>query len=344
MSPHEPDTLREGQESPQIPDAELEEIYDPFGTRRDEKPPRGWDERFWDDVRVRIEDSRGKPQDGQLPDPGRWRRRGARATGALVVLLIAAGIVAVWRGELADGPRSPAFPPTLVLVNGSDLPDVEVDWARLDGLPSGVAVFRSVDPDVSYVYIDARLPVRAARPIPRDGAVAHATTRANVQESIVRANERGADPPAFGSIGLVRMFRGRILPSTQEVEVTTFFRDPGFLQLSGAEGGTQEGGLDEEIGAHARTVFSLGEVTSLGVSRMALAGGTVVVDGGPHVTRLSIEGHPIGPDAARLLVTQSNEAREVVAASVVARRGKTVILAGGGPSQDDLLLVCLTLL
>ena len=28
---------------------------DPFGSRPDEKPPFGWDERYWDSVRERIE-------------------------------------------------------------------------------------------------------------------------------------------------------------------------------------------------------------------------------------------------------------------------------------------------
>ncbi len=328
---------RDGSEPRGLPD-----LDDPFGTRRDEKPPSGWDDRFWDDIRNRIEDSRGRPEHGKLPDPGRWRRLGARATGALVVLLIAAGFVAASRSGPGDGPRTTAFPPTVVRVDGSDLPDVEVDWARRDGRDAGVAVFRSVDPDVSYVYIDARLPARAARAIPGDGAVAHATISSGEPEAIVRA-DRPSEAAALAGIGLVRMFRGRVLPSTQEVEVTTFFRDPGFFQLAGPDAAPQDG-LEEEVGAHARGVFSLGEVTPLGTSRMALTGGAVVVDGGPHPTRLSIRGQSVGNDAARLQVTQSYEGREVVAASLVARRGTTIILAGGGLAEDDLLLVCLTLL
>jgi len=307
--------------------AQQDEQYDPFGSRPDEKPPRGWDDRFWDDVRVRIEDSRSGDDEGKLPDPGRWRRRGARAAGALTVLLFFAGVVAALRWQHAR--VSPGVvAPTVVRVLGTDLPDVEVDWARLGGHDAGAAVFRSIDPDISYVYIDQSLPPRTAHAVSRDAAVVSGAIR--------------ADEPQ----GLIRMFRGRLIPSTQEVEVTTFFRDPGFLLLSGADGaGAQDAGLDEEIVAHARGVWSLGEVTPLGASRMSLAGGAVVVDGGPHLMRLTIEGQPVGPDSARLLVSQSNEGKEVVATSVVARRGRTIILAGGrNPSEGDLLIIAFTYL
>lgn len=309
--------------------AQYDEPYDPFGSRLDEKPPRGWDDRFWDDVRVRIEDSRGSGDEGKLPDPGRWRRRGARAAGALTVLLFFAGVVAALRWQHA-GVSPTVVSPTVVRVLGTDLPDVEVDWARLGGHDAGAAVFRSIDPDISYVYIDQSLPPLATHAVTRDAAVVRGAIR--------------VDEPQ----GLIRMFRGRLIPSTQEVEVTTFFRDAGFLLLSGADGtGAQDAGLEDEIVAHARGVWSLGEVTPLGASRMSLSGGAVVVDGGPHSTRLTIEGEPVGPDSVRLRVSQSNEGKEVVATSVVARRGRTIILAGGGSSgssDDELLLVAFTLL
>jgi hypothetical protein len=146
--------LRNGHEPPD-PD-------DPFGTRLDEKPPSGWDDRFWDDVRVRIEDARGRPDARQLPDPGRWRRRGARATGALVLLLLAAGLFAALREGHAPRGTSVTVDPTVVRVLGSDPRDVEVDWARLRGRSSGFAVFRSIDPDISYVYIDQSIPAHVS--------------------------------------------------------------------------------------------------------------------------------------------------------------------------------------
>jgi len=299
---------------------------DPFGSRRDEKPPQGWDDGFWDDVRDRIEKTSDREERG-IPDPGRWRRRGARTAGALTMLLFAAATAAVLRWQQAV--VSPGFDAsTTVRVLGTERPDVEVDWARLGGHVAGATVFRSIAPDISYVYIDRSLPPLTAHAVSRDAAAG--------RESIE------VDAPQ----GLVRMFRGRHLPSSQEVEVTTFFRDAGFLLLSGADGaGAMDAGLEDEIVAHARGVWSLGEVKSLGASRMSLAGGAVVVDAGPHLTRLTIAGQHVGPDSARLLLSQSNGGREIVATSVVARRGRTILLAGGAKStDDDLLLVAFTLL
>jgi len=316
-------------------DSEPPEPFDPFGSRPDEKPPSGWNDRFWDDVRLRIDKTRGQ-QDGELPDPGRWRRRGARLAGALVALLVVAGgagLASAMLQRRAAGHPPAIFPPTLVNVVDSDR-DVEVDWARIGGLDAGATVFRSIDPDVSYVYIDQSLPPLTAHAVSRDLAAASRGNRADVP------------------VGLVRVYRGRLLPSTQEVEVTTFFRDREFLLIDEADASEQQdGGLEDEIVAHARRVYSLGEVTSLGGSRMALTGGAVVVDGGPHLTRLSIEGRPVGRDAAQLLVSQSNDGREIVATSVIARRGRTIILAGGGGAsrgsdtrEDEILLVAFTLL
>jgi len=146
---------------------------------------------------------------------------------------------------------------------------------------------------------------------------------------------------------LVRMFRGRLLASPDEVEVTTIFPGPGFTVLSDVT--LEVDPFDatdaeiEEITAHLRGIFSLGQVTSLGSSRVALRGGSAMVNEGPRVTGIRLEGHPVGLTAARLVVTETRDGAEVMATSVLARRGKTIVLAGASEdSGDDLLLVSLT--
>lgn len=133
---------------------------DPFGTRPDEKPPAGWDDRFWDGVRDRIRRGTQEPGASRLPDPP--RRNGAVArTVALLVVTTAAGAAAV---VMASRPAPPVVPverladaTTLVRVSGSADPAVAVEWARSEGRASGYVVFESLTPEISYVLIDSRL-------------------------------------------------------------------------------------------------------------------------------------------------------------------------------------------
>lgn len=131
---------------------------DPFGTRPDEKPPEGWDERFWDGVRERIERSSEDERFRRPPSPPRRR-------APYVSLAIIAGIAAVLalamsetlRGRAVRAPETADASLTLVQVNGSAEPAVAVEWARSGGCSSGYVVLNAIDPQVSYVVIDRRL-------------------------------------------------------------------------------------------------------------------------------------------------------------------------------------------
>ena len=132
---------------------------DPFGSRPDEKPPAGWDAGFWEAVRDRIEDGREDPAASRPPASP---KRGRRAAGAAITVLVAAAALALF----ASRPSGPAAPdpnePSLihVRVDGSADPLVSVEWARTGGVNSGYVVLRSLDPEVSYVLIDQRLELR----------------------------------------------------------------------------------------------------------------------------------------------------------------------------------------
>ena len=142
---------------------------DPFGTRPDEKPPAGWDDRFWDGVVDRIQKTERQPGSSRLPDPP--RRGGALArTVAILVLAAAAGVAARYLQSVPPAPDDPARlladATTLVRVTDSAVPAVAVEWARSDGRASGYVVFESFAPEISYVLIDSRLNDPEAGPPP----------------------------------------------------------------------------------------------------------------------------------------------------------------------------------
>lgn len=139
--------------SPRFPfDAE-----DPFGSRPDEKPPPGWDDRFWEDVRERIQDQMRDEERPRLPGPPRRRGATARAI-ALVTLALLGAVAALVRGSQPERPLGADDPAaTVVRVDGSREPAVAVEWARSGGCRSGYVVFQSLDPEISFVVIDRRL-------------------------------------------------------------------------------------------------------------------------------------------------------------------------------------------
>jgi hypothetical protein len=127
---------------------------DPFGSRPDEKPPRGWEEDFWEGVRERIEDRRLEPESHRVPPPP--RRRADLVRLALFVAVLAGATAALMIDRPGREARSSSTEPapTVVLVDGSAEPDVAVEWARSGGLDTGYVVLQSLDPDVSYVVLD----------------------------------------------------------------------------------------------------------------------------------------------------------------------------------------------
>ena len=135
---------------------------DPFGSRPDEKPPTGWDARFWDGVLERIEQRRVDPGVQHLPQPP--RRGSAAGLSVLVVLALvmatAAGTAYYFSTPLSQtvpgaGPTGPKA--TVVRVSGAADPAVAVEWARSGGHHSGYVVLESMAPEISYVLIDRRL-------------------------------------------------------------------------------------------------------------------------------------------------------------------------------------------
>ncbi|HET6373786.1 MAG TPA: hypothetical protein VFG76_10785 [Candidatus Polarisedimenticolia bacterium] len=126
---------------------------DPFGSRLDEKPPDGWDDKFWEEIRREIEARKDDPASRRLPDPPR-RRRGNLSLAALAGLLAAAALLSMAarspRGEPADL-ADPSL--TLVQVECCEPPEVAVEWARRDGSSADYVVFRSLAPDISYVVL-----------------------------------------------------------------------------------------------------------------------------------------------------------------------------------------------
>ena len=154
-----------------------------------------------------------------------------------------------------------------------------------------------------------------------------------------------AAAPAAEDGVLVTMFRGRVLDSRQEVSITTIFREPSFTVLGDADLAFDS---EDEIRAHVRDLFSLGEVVSQGSSRVALSGGSAMLldEGGRHLAQIRVQGQRVGEHAVRLVVSEASGGKEVVATSVVARRGKTIVLAGpaapGRDGAEEISLLCLT--
>jgi len=141
---------------------------------------------------------------------------------------------------------------------------------------------------------------------------------------------------------LVQLFRGRTQPSPQEISVTTIFRERSFTVLGDAD---VTGGSEEELKTRLLEIFSLKELSSLGSSIVALAGGSAVLDDDGHRFEVHVEGQPVGGNAARLVVSESHDGTELVASSVIARTGKTVVLAGPpapAGSGREINFVCLT--
>lgn len=135
---------------------------DPFGSRPDEKPPAGWDARFWDGVLEQIEQRRVDPDIQRLPQPP---RRGSAAGLVVLVVLVLAMATAAGTTYYFSTPHSqsvqgtePTGPKaTVVRVSGAADPAVAVEWARSGGLRSGYVVLESMAPEISYVLIDRRL-------------------------------------------------------------------------------------------------------------------------------------------------------------------------------------------
>ena len=139
---------------------------------------------------------------------------------------------------------------------------------------------------------------------------------------------------------LVRMYSGRVLPTTQEISVTEIFREPTFTVL--ADPAISQAS-EAELMAHAREIFSLAELSSLGSSIVSLTGGSAILNDGSRNLEIEIHGQYVSDDTVRLIVSRKRDGEEVVATSVVARRGKTVILVGTpAPDGGDLPLICLT--
>jgi len=130
---------------------------DPFGSRPDEKPPRGWDDRFWEEVCLKIDETKNAPDPARLPEPKPGRRRAVRAVHATMFLIAAAAVGAILHEALSAAPEPlDDVSHTLVRVYENSEPDVAVDWARLDGVSSGYVVLQSIDPDISLVLVDRR--------------------------------------------------------------------------------------------------------------------------------------------------------------------------------------------
>jgi hypothetical protein len=133
---------------------------DPFGSQPDEKPPAGWDDSLWDEVRARIERAAPDPgpPDPPVPPPPPERRRNVPVLMALIipVLLFAASRIHSRGGPPRQDDDSAAR--TVVHVVGVDHPDVAVEWARRGGRRAGYVVLESLDPQVSCIVIEASVP------------------------------------------------------------------------------------------------------------------------------------------------------------------------------------------
>lgn len=152
-----------------------------------------------------------------------------------------------------------------------------------------------------------------------------------------------SEPAGPGRL-LVQIFRGHTVSSTQEVSITTIFRQRSFAVLADAD---LTGNPDEEIGSQVREIFSLPEVDSLASSVVPLSGGSALLDdGGGRRIEIRIEGYPLAGRAVRLVVSELRDGAEAVATSVIAKAGKTVVLAGpatdGNAGDQEINFICLT--
>ncbi|MGH9869031.1 MAG: hypothetical protein ACREAA_12800 [Candidatus Polarisedimenticolia bacterium] len=138
---------------------------DPFGSQPDEKPPSGWDESLWAEVRARIEKPGPDPEpplpSAPPPRPERPRdvppRRDVPALMALIIpaaVLVASVALPPPAGPADQGPASH----TVVQVVGTDEPDIEVEWARRGKRRTGYVVLESLDPQLSCIVIQPEVP------------------------------------------------------------------------------------------------------------------------------------------------------------------------------------------
>ncbi|HEY3176436.1 MAG TPA: hypothetical protein VGK94_11840 [Candidatus Polarisedimenticolia bacterium] len=168
------------------------------------------------------------------------------------------------------------------------------------------------------------------------------TGRVLPQDPLTAPPGRRAVPPGPDRL-LVQLFRGRAFSTRQEVTTTTILRPRSFALPGDAD---VAGGSQEALISQLREVFSLDDVTSLGSTIVPLSGGAALLDDDGHRIELRLEGHAVGGRAARIVVWELHDGREVVASSVIARSGRTVVLAGppaaAGDSDQEVSFVCLT--
>jgi hypothetical protein len=211
--------------------------------------------------------------------------------------------------------------PTLIRVDGSEEPPVAVEWARRDGRQSGYVVFRSLQPEISFVS----LPLPGTSPEIADGAMA----------------APAIDRPGSGQV-LMQIYRGDMKASSREVSTTTIFREHSVTGADGADSARLPG---EDVSDQVREIFSLEAVSSLGSSMVRLFGGVAVVDDEGSEVRIQMTGQPVDEHSVRLVIAQRRDGEEYFATSIVARYGKTVMLAGPtsrSAGRDVMLFVCLT--
>lgn len=292
---------------------------DPFGSRPDEKPPFGWDERYWDSVRERIEIRRRDPGSARPPLPPEPRRAGRRA--AVLAGTLAVVCFAILRPVGEPVATIATHEPTLIRVDGSEEPPVAVEWARRNGRRSAFVVFRSLQPEISFVSLP--FPVGAQEPA--DAAVA--APAIDSRESIQI---------------LMQIYRGDIRTTPREVSTTTIFRENSLTERDGVDPARLSG---EDVIDQVREIFSLEEVSSLGSSVVPLFSGVALVDDEGSEARIRLTGQAVDEHSVRLVISQQRDGEEDFATSVVARYGKIVMLAGPtsrSDGRDVMLFICLT--
>jgi len=131
---------------------------DPFGSRPDEKPPAGWDESLWMEVRARIERPGAEPEP-PVPPPAPERRRNIPVLMAFIIPSALFALSLLLPSPAARPPQGPASH-TVVRVVGTDEPDIAVEWARRGGRRTGYVVLESLDPQIACIVIDPLVPGR----------------------------------------------------------------------------------------------------------------------------------------------------------------------------------------